>query len=67
MFTEAADALVWLIRLALVAGLAWGGWLCLAHSLLPARSQKTLPFEHFATFALLVLLATTLGGFLHAG
>jgi hypothetical protein len=35
--------------------------------MLPARSQKLLQFEHFATFALLVLLFSTLGGVLHAG
>jgi len=62
-FTEAA---VWLVRLVLVAGLGWGAWLCIGHILLPARSEKTLDLEHFATFALLVLLITTLGGFLHA-
>jgi hypothetical protein len=36
------------------------------HLLLPERPQKMLEMEHFATFALLVLLFTTLGGFLHA-
>jgi len=67
MFAEAADTLVWIIRLVLFAGLAWGAWLCIGHTLLPARPEKTLQFEHFATFALLVLLLTTLGGMLHAG
>jgi len=62
-----ADAVVWIVRLVLVAGLGWGAWLCVSHVLLPARPEKTLEFEHFATFALLVLLLTTLGGFLHAG
>ena len=64
---DLADAVVWIMRLVLVAGLAWGGWLCVGHLLLPARPEKTLDVEHFATFALLVLLLTTLGGFLHAG
>jgi hypothetical protein len=61
------DELVWIIRLVLFAGLGWGAWLCIGHALLPERSQKTLDLEHFATYALLVLLLTTLGGVLHAG
>jgi hypothetical protein len=67
MFTDIADTLVWIMRLALFAGLCWGAWLCFSYTFLPARSEKTLQFEHFATFALLVLLLTTLGGVLHAG
>jgi hypothetical protein len=67
MFTELADTLVWIIRLALFSGLCWGAWICFSHTMLPARSQKLLQFEHFATFALLVLLFSTLGGVLHAG
>jgi hypothetical protein len=67
MFTDLADALVWIVRVALFAGLAWGAWLCIGHIFLPARSEKTLQFEHFATFAVLILLLTTLGGALHAG
>jgi hypothetical protein len=67
MFTDLADALVWIIRIVLLAGMGWGAWLCLGHVFLPARSEKTLEFEHFATFALLVLLLTTIGGVLHAG
>ena len=64
---DLADAVVWTMRLVLVAGLGWGAWLCVGHLLLPARPEKTFNFEHFATFALLVLLLTTVGGFLHAG
>jgi hypothetical protein len=67
MFADTADALVWIIRLVLLAGLGWGGWLCIGHLFLPARSEKNLHLEHFATFALLVLILTTLGGVLHAG
>jgi hypothetical protein len=67
MLTDVADALVWVIRLLLLAGLCWGMWLCFAHAFLPERSERTLEFEHFATFALLLLLFTTLGGVLHAG
>jgi hypothetical protein len=67
MLADTADALVWILRLLLLTGLCWGAWLCIGHLFLPARSEKTLEFEHFATFALLVLLLTTLGGVLHAG
>jgi hypothetical protein len=67
MFADTADALVWIIRLVLLAGLCWGAWLCIGHLFLPARREKALQFEHFATFALLVLLFSTLGGVLHAG
>ena len=67
MFADVADLLVWLLRFVLAAGLSWGAWLCIGHLFLPARSEKSLQFEHFATFALLVLLFTTLGGVLHAG
>jgi hypothetical protein len=62
MFTGLADALVWIIRVVFGAGLAWGAWLCLCHLILPARSPKMLQLEHFATFAVLVLLLSTLGG-----
>lgn len=67
MFADVADLLVWIVRLVLLAGLCWGAWLCIGHVFLPARSEKTMQFEHFATFALLVLLLSTLGGVLHAG
>jgi hypothetical protein len=67
MFADVADLLVWIIRFVLLAGLCWGAWLCISHVFLPRRSEKTLEFEHFATFALLVLLLTMLGGVLHAG
>ena len=63
---DLADALVWTMRLVLAVGLGWGAWLCVGHLLLPARSERMLDMEHFATFALIVLLLTTLGGFLHA-
>jgi len=64
---DVADVVVWVMRLVLVGGLVWGAWLCFGHLILPARPEKTLEFEHFATFALLVLILTTIGGFLHAG
>ncbi|HEX2331706.1 MAG TPA: hypothetical protein VHI32_00905 [Burkholderiales bacterium] len=64
MTTDVADFLVWIIRAALFAGVVWGGWLCIGQLFLPERSEKM--FEHFATFAVLVLLLTTLGGAIHA-
>jgi hypothetical protein len=67
MFPDLADALVWIIRVALLAGLVWGAWLCIGHLFFPSRSEKALQFEHFATFAVLILLLTTIGGALHAG
>jgi len=66
MFTELADILVWIIRMVFGAGLAWGAWLCVGHLILPERSQRTLQLEHFATFAVLVLLFSTLGGLMQA-
>jgi hypothetical protein len=67
MVENVADALVWTLRVLIIAGLVWGAWLCIA-DVLPARSERLLGVEHFATFALLVLLLiSTLGGLLHAG
>ena len=66
MFNEVADALVWIIRVALLAGLAWGAWLCFGHLILPERSPRMLQLERFATFAVLVLLVGTLGGLMQA-
>jgi hypothetical protein len=62
-----ADALVWITRLVLLAGLAWGGWLCIARGALPDEREWAFAIERFAAFALLVLLITTIGGVLHAG
>ncbi len=67
MFADAPEVFLWVIRALILSGLAWGAWLCISHPFLPARSEKTLQYEHFATFALLVLLLTTIGGVLHAG
>jgi hypothetical protein len=66
MFNEFVDALVWIIRVALVAGLAWGLWLCFGHLIPPERSPRMLQLERFATFAVLVLLFSTLGGLMQA-
>jgi hypothetical protein len=66
MFNEFADALVWIIRVALVAGLAWGVWLCLGQLILPERSPRLLQLERFATFVVVVLLVGALGGLMQA-
>lgn len=62
-----ADAFVWIMRVVLLAGLAWGGWLCIGQLQLPENRHKGSEIERFASFALLVLLITTIGGVLHAG
>ena len=68
MLAELVDVLVWLVRVALIAGLAWGAWLSFGLDLRPQKSTpRAFAFERFATFALLVLLLTTIGGLLHAG
>ena len=67
MLVESVEALVWVIRVVLLAGLAWGAWLSIGESLLPARPQKALALERFAPFALLVLLLGTVGVLLQAG
>ena len=65
MSAELAEAFVLLVRLVLVAGLGWGAWLSIGWAL--PRSEERVPLEHFATFALLVLLFGTLGGLVHGG
>ena len=67
MFADFADAVVWTIRILMCGGLCWGAWIVFSHTFLPARSEKQLEVEHFATFALLVLIFSTLGGVIHAG
>jgi hypothetical protein len=67
MLAELVDFLVWLMRAALIAGLAWGAWLSFGLAL-PARdTARGLRFERLATLGLLVLLLTTIGSLLHAG
>jgi hypothetical protein len=66
MVSELADTLVWMLRLALLAGLTWGAWLCVSAGLPPAQPANPGPFEPFAAYALLILLLTTLGSLLHA-
>jgi hypothetical protein len=65
MLTDFADLVVWILRLGVAGGIAWGAWLCLTHTFLPTHSLRRIQFEHFATFALLILLLTTLGSLGH--
>jgi len=65
MLSELADTLVWILRLALLAGLTWGAWLCVSHDLPPAQPVSP-QFEPLTTYAILILLLTTLGSILHA-
>lgn len=67
MLAEMVDVLVWIVRGVLVAGLFWGAWLCLAPASRATSAPEGLPFERFATLALLALLITTIGGLFHAG
>jgi hypothetical protein len=68
MLAELVDVLVWLVRAVLIAGLAWGAWLSFGPASRPQKSTpRSFAFERFATFALLVLLLTTIGSLLHAG
>ena len=67
MVNDLADAAAWTIRALVLAGLCWGAWLAFSLTFLPAAPQRRLHIEHFATFALLVLLFSALGGVIHAG
>jgi hypothetical protein len=66
MSADFVEALVWTVRLVLLAGLCWGAWLCIGPEILPARAKEGVRLERFATFALLALLLTTLGGIVRA-
>jgi hypothetical protein len=67
MLAELVDVLVWLVRGVLVAGLCWGAWLSFGPASPPQGPSQDLRFERFATFALLVVLLSTIGSLLHAG
>jgi hypothetical protein len=67
MLAELVDVLVWVVRGVLVAGLLWGAWLSLGLAWRPQDAARNFALERFATLALLVLLLTTIGAFLHAG
>ena len=62
MFADLGEALIWTVRLVLLAGLCWGAWLCLAERVGAPQPGNNRPLERFATFAVLVLLLTALGG-----
>ena len=67
MVAELVEVLLLMVRGALFAGLCWGAWLCLGEQLTPARPAKNpppnrQPLKRFASFALLLLLLTALGG-----
>jgi hypothetical protein len=64
--SDFGEALVWTVRLVLLAGLCWGAWLCIGPQILPARAPDGVRLERFATLALLILLLTTLGGIVRA-
>ena len=66
MLTDFADLLAWILRLGVAGGIAWGAWLCLTHTFLPTSSLKRIQFEHFATFALLIMLLTSFGSLIHS-
>ena len=61
MFAEFVEFLVLMVRVALLAGLCWGAWLCLGEKVARTKPAKYLPLERFATFAALVLLLTAVG------
>ena len=62
MSGDLAEALLLAVRGALFAGLCWGAWLCFAEQVAPEKSARKPPLERFATFAVVVLLLTVLGG-----
>ncbi len=75
MVAELVEVLVLVVRRALFAGLCWGAWLCLGEQIGPAQPAKDplpnrqapnhQPLKRFATFAVLLLLLTALGGLAH--
>jgi hypothetical protein len=62
MASDFAEVLLLVVRGALFAGLCWGAWLCLAERVGAPQPGNNRPLERFATFAVLVLLLTALGG-----
>ena len=71
MSYEFVEFLILVVRGALFAGLCWGAWLCLdeeSAQLRPANSPPPnhQPLKRFATFAVLLLVLTALGGLVQA-
>ena len=72
MFSEFIEVLILMVRGALFAGLCWGAWLCLGKQTAQRRPANSplpnhQPLKRFATFAVLILLLTALGGLAQAG
>ncbi len=65
MLAELVEVFLLVVRGALFAGLCWGAWLCLGERFPAARRAKVPPLKRFASFALLLLLLTALGGLAH--
>jgi hypothetical protein len=66
VFSEFLEVLILVVRGALFAGLCWGAWLCLGEHIARARPENPRPLERFASFAILILLLTALGGLARA-
>jgi hypothetical protein len=77
MFSEFVEVLILVVRGALFAGLCWGAWLCLGEQSAQRRPANSPPPDHqppnhhplkrFATFAVLLLVLTAVGGLVQAG
>jgi hypothetical protein len=70
MLAELVEVFLLVVRGALFAGLCWGAWLCLGEQIGRARPAENplpnnQPLKRFATFAVLLLLLTALGGLAH--
>jgi hypothetical protein len=70
MLAELVEILLLVVRGGLFAGLCWGAWLCLGEQIGSARPAKNpppihKPLKRFASFAVLLLLLTALGGLAH--
>jgi hypothetical protein len=65
MLAELVEVLLLVVRGALFAGLCWGAWLCLGEQVPAAQRAKFPPLKRFASFAVLILLLTALGGLAH--
>ena len=62
MFSDFIEVLILVVRGALFAGLCWGAWLCLGEQITAARPANPWPLKRFASFAILILLLSALGG-----
>jgi hypothetical protein len=62
VLADLAEVLLLVIRGALLAGLCWGAWLGLGERVRTPQAGNNRPLERFATFAVLILLLTAIGG-----